>query len=143
MPSESLTDVTPDYFTSDDSLNSSKIEPELVSLLTDGISLENLSLDEKNRNFLKSFTKSLDAAFGSLKRKPKLDDDAESQVSAKEKRRRFSNQFIKSSVDFFGSLKRVPKVNDDNFLVANFDTRQGIFPTVLFKPRFQLVSILY
>ena len=35
IQSESLTDVTPDYFTSSDSLDSNKVEPELQSLATD------------------------------------------------------------------------------------------------------------
>ena len=80
----------------------------------------------------------MDAAFGSLKRRKSKEENTETvdqpsllingeevMLEAKEKRRRFSNQFLRNSVDWFGSLRREPKEGDQNFLVANYNTREG------------------
>lgn len=89
-----------------------------------------MSLDEKNANFLRNFTKTLDTAFASLQRKTK-DDDASTMLDqpnldASEKRRRFSNQFLKNSADWFGSLRKTAsKEGDQGFLVAKYGTREA------------------
>ena len=90
-----------------------------------------MTLDEKSANFLQNFTKTLDTAFATLKRKPKNDEilaavDDSPALDAREKRRRFSNQFLKNSVDWFGSLRKTTsKEGDQGFLVAKFGTREA------------------